>query len=111
MTMKQTRSGNVTKERLFDEFNTVIAETEQLLKSLASAGNGKVDDLKAGVGQRLADAGDRLAKIREEALSQASAVARDTDEYVQANPWRSIGIVAAASALAGLVAGLLISRR
>lgn len=108
--MKQTTS-DVTKERLYDEFNTVIAETEQLLKSIASAGNGKVDDLKAGVGQRLAAASDRLAKIREEAVSQASAVARETDEYVQANPWRSIGIVAAASAIAGLAAGLLISRR
>ena len=105
------RTPHVTKDRLYDEFNSVIAETEQLLKSLASAGNGKVDDLKAGVEQRLAAAGDRLARLREEALGQASAVARGTDEYVQANPWRAIGIVAAASAIAGLVAGLLVSRR
>jgi ElaB/YqjD/DUF883 family membrane-anchored ribosome-binding protein len=110
MTMNPNQS-EVSKERLFDEFNTVIAETEQLLKSIASAGNGKVGELKANVEQRLAAAGDRLAKIREEAMAQASTVARETDQYVQENPWRSIGIVAAASAIAGLAVGLLIARR
>src|SRR5688500_11705881 len=34
-------TSEVTRERLFNEFNTVIAETEQLLKSVASAGGEK----------------------------------------------------------------------
>ena len=108
--MNQTPS-DITKERLLEEFNTVIAETEQLLKSVASAGSVKAGAFKASVEQGLAAAGDRLAKIREESLSQASAAVTATDEYVQGNPWRAVGVVAALAGITGLVAGLLIARR
>ena len=103
--------GEFTKERLSEEFHTVVAETEQLLASLAGAGNEKAGALKASITESLADAGLRFAKIREEALSQACASARATDDYVKADPWRAIGIVAGVAALAGLAAGLAIARR
>ena len=108
--MKQTQS-DVTKERLFQEFNTVVAESEQLLKSVATAGTDQASALQASVEQTIAAAVDRVAKIREDALSQANAAARATDEYVKGNPWRAVGIVAGAAAITGLVAGLLITRR
>jgi ElaB/YqjD/DUF883 family membrane-anchored ribosome-binding protein len=108
--MSQTPS-DVTKEKLLDEFNTVIAETEQLLKSVANAGSVKAGAFKTSVEQGLAAAGDRLAKIREESLSQANAAVTATDEYVQGNPWRAVGLVAALAGMTGLVAGLLIARR
>src|SRR5271154_1042073 len=85
----------VTKDRLFEEFNSVVAETEKLLKSLAGAGSDKAGALQKSVAQGLADAGDRLAKIREQAVGQANAAAQATHEYVQGNPWRAVGIVAA----------------
>lgn len=103
--------GEVTKERLSDEFKTVVAETEQLLASLAGAGNETAGALKASITESLADAGERLAKIREQAVSQACASARATDDYVKADPWRAIGIVAGVAALAGLATGLVIARR
>ena len=101
----------VTKEKLFDEFNAVVAETEQLLKSVSTAGTQKAGAFKAGFEQSLAAASERLAQIGAQAREQCDAAARSTDEYVQANPWRSVGTAAAVAALAGLVAGLLISRR
>lgn len=101
----------ITKERLFEEFNAVVAETEQLLTSVASAGSGKAGALRASVKQSLAAARDRIAKIRDEAQRQAIGAARATDEYVQESPWRAVGIAAALGASAGLVAGLLIARR
>jgi ElaB/YqjD/DUF883 family membrane-anchored ribosome-binding protein len=104
-------ASEVTKEKLFDEFNAVIVETEALLKSVANAGGTASGVFKQGVEQRLAEAGQRLARIRDESLSQANAAARATDAYVQADPWRAIGLVAAAATFAGLVAGLLIARR
>jgi len=67
---------DVTKERLYGEFETVVAETEQLLKSIAGASGDKVVALKASMEQGLADARERLARIREASLSQASAAAR-----------------------------------
>lgn len=108
--MTQPQS-EVTKERLYDEFNTVVTETEQLLKSVATAGTDKAGALKANVGQSLADAAARLEKIRQQAIGQANAAARATDTYVQDNPWRAVGLVAALAGAFGLVAGLLITRR
>ncbi len=101
----------VTNEKLLEEFNTVVSEAEQLLKSLAAAGGEKAGALQANVEQRLAAAGERLANVRDAALDQASAAARATDDYVRGNPWRAIGIVAALAAVTGLFAGLLIARR
>ena len=100
-----------TKEKLFQEFNTVVAETEQLIKTAAGAGSDKASALKASVQNEFSAAGERLARIRDDAITLCNAVAKTTDEYVQGNPWRSVGIVAALAAAAGLVAGLLISRR
>jgi len=100
-----------TNETLYQEFNTVVAETEQLLKSVATAGGDKAGALKANVEQALAAAADRLEQIRLQALGQANAAARATDEYVRDKPWRAVGIVAALSASVGLLAGLLIARR
>ena len=108
--MGHTRT-DVTKEQLYAEFETVVAETEQLLKSLAGAGSDKAGAIKVNIEQGLAAAGDRLTKIREQSLKQAGAAALATDEYVRGNPWQSIGVVAGLAAIAGLVAGLLIARR
>lgn len=101
----------VTKEKLFDEFNTVITETEQLLKSVATAGGDKAGALKADVERSLAAAGARLEEIRLQALGQARQAVRATDDYVQENPWQSIGMAAAVAGVTGLLAGLLIARR
>jgi ElaB/YqjD/DUF883 family membrane-anchored ribosome-binding protein len=108
MSMKRTDVGN---DRLQDEFNTVVTETEQLLKSLATAGTDKVGAIREGVADGIAVAGERLERLRQQAAAQANAAGRATDDYVRGNPWRAVGIAAGVSGLAGLVAGLLISRR
>ena len=100
-----------TNETLYQEFNTVVAETEQLLKSVATAGSDKAGALKASVEQSLAAASERLARIRDSSTEQARLAVRATDAYVQESPWRAVGIAAALAAAAGLVAGMLLSRR
>jgi ElaB/YqjD/DUF883 family membrane-anchored ribosome-binding protein len=105
------KRADIGKDQLSQEFNTVVTETEQLLKSLASAGGDKADAVRNGVAERITAAGERLEQIRAQALEQANAAGRATDEYVRDNPWRAIGIAAGVSGLVGLVAGLLIARR
>jgi ElaB/YqjD/DUF883 family membrane-anchored ribosome-binding protein len=100
-----------TKEKLFQEFNTVVAETEQLIKTASGAGSEKAIALKASLEHEFSAASERLARIRDDAISQATAVAKTTDAYVQGNPWRSVGIVATVAVAGGLIAGLLIARR
>ncbi len=108
--MSQTRP-EVTKEKLFEDFQSVVAETGQLLNSLADAGADKAGTVRASVEQRLAAAGDRLAQIRAASIAQARASADAADQFVHAHPWQSIGVTAAVAALAGLAAGLMIARR
>ena len=104
-------TSETTKEKLYEEFNTVVAETEQLLKSVTAAGTEKAGTLKAGVADGIATAAQRLARIRDDAAAHAKVAAKSTDEYVQENPWRAVGIAAAFAGLAGLLAGVLIARR
>jgi len=101
----------VTKDKLREEFNTVLAEAEQLLTSVATAGNDKAGALKASVEASLANASERIAQIRDASKQQAISAAKATDAYVQESPWRAIGIAAALAGAAGLVAGMLLSRR
>jgi len=108
--MSQTHT-EITKDKLYEEFDAVVTETEQLLKSIAGASGDKAVALRASVEQGLAAAGDRLAKIREASVNKAGAAAHATDEYVHDNPWRSMAVVAGVGALAGLAVGLMIARR
>lgn len=102
---------DLTKDRLLGEFDAVVEQTEQLLKSVATAGGEHAGEMRASVEQTFASASERLAQMREDALAQAGSAAKATHEYVQANPWRAVGIVAAAAAITGLLAGLLLGRR
>ncbi len=99
------------EEKLLDEFNAVVAETGQLLRSVASLGSAQAGVLKGNVDQALASATDRVTQLRDKSLAQASAAAAAADEYVHQNPWRALGIVALAAAVTGLVTGLALARR
>lgn len=101
----------VAREKLLHDFNEVVSDTEQLLKSVASAGGEKSQALRANVEQSLKLAKDRLRDLQDEATSRAKAAVQKTDTYVHANPWQSIGIVAGIAAVVGLVLGLLLNRR
>ena len=102
---------DIPSDKLVKEFESAVSEAESLIRSIANASSEKVGSMRANVEQGLAAAGDRLAKIREQAVGQATDAARATDDYVQENPWQSIGIAAGVGVFAGLVAGLLIARR
>ena len=101
----------VARDKLLKDFNEVVSDTEQLLKSVASAGNEKSQALKANVEQSLKLAKERLRELQDEAVDRTRIAAKRTDEYVHANPWQSIGIVAGIAAVVGIVLGLLLNRR
>lgn len=108
--MSQLSSAS-SKELLIEEFDSILADTAQLLNGSSASADGLLESGKASVADGLAAAGARLAKMRDESMYQARAAVAATDRYVQANPWRTAGIVATVSALAGLAAGMLIARR
>lgn len=102
-----TEMNDVNKEKLIADFKVVVADTEELLRATASQAGDKAADLRARIQTHLADAKNRLADAEAAVVDKAKLVGRATDDYVNDNPWRSVGIAAGV----GLIIGLLIGRR
>jgi len=102
-----TEMTDVNKEKLIADFKVVVADTEELLRATASQAGDKAADLRVKVQGHLADAKLRLADAEAALVDKAKLVGRATDDYVNDNPWRSVGIAAGV----GLIIGLLIGRR
>lgn len=98
-------------EELVKDFNVVVAETEQLLKSVSEAGGDKANALRARVEKNLNAAKDRLRHLETAVMEKTRATARATDEYVHENPWQTIGATAGVGIVLGVVIGLLLYRR
>ena len=97
----------VTKAELVAEFKTVIADAEALIKATANQGGEKVDQLRSQAEASLASAKDKIEDLHEDLIEKGREAVKATDDYVQENPWKSVGIAAGI----GLVIGLLVSRR
>jgi ElaB/YqjD/DUF883 family membrane-anchored ribosome-binding protein len=106
-----TRSIDSSTDKLVEDFNTVIADTEQLLKSVAATGGEKAGALRASVEENLKVARKRLRELEEATLERTRAVARASDEYVRDHPWESVGVAAGLGAIAGLIVGVMLTRR
>lgn len=102
---------DATKDKLVEDFNAVITDTEQLLKSLAASGGEKAGAIRASVEEHLEVARQRLRDLEDLAMERTRAAARATDGYVRDNPWQSIGIAAGVAAIAGVIVGLMLNRR
>jgi ElaB/YqjD/DUF883 family membrane-anchored ribosome-binding protein len=101
----------VTREKLLQDFNEVVLDTEQLLKSVSSASGEKAQALRASIEQSLETSRQKLRELQQAALHRTQAAAKATDEYVHGHPWQAIGFTALVAAVLGLVVGLLLNRR
>lgn len=102
-----TEVSDVNKEKLIADFKVVVADAEELLRATAGQAGDKVAELRAKVQSNLADAKVRLAEAQTAVVDRAKQVGRVADDYVQDNPWRSVGVAAGI----GFIVGLLIGRR
>lgn len=109
--MSTTTTPQASREKLVQDFSAVVADTEQLLKSVGAASGEKAQSLRTSLEQNLQHARERLHELEAGAAEKLRARAHATDEYVHGHPWQSIGIVAAVSAIVGIVLGLLLNRR
>jgi ElaB/YqjD/DUF883 family membrane-anchored ribosome-binding protein len=102
-----TDSTENARDKLVDEFAAVLAEAEEMLKRAATETGDKARDLRSQVETKLLRAKLSLQELEGQAVDQAKAAARATDDYVHDNPWQAIGIAAAI----GIAVGLLMNRR
>jgi ElaB/YqjD/DUF883 family membrane-anchored ribosome-binding protein len=96
-----------SRDKLMADFNAVVVDAETLLKSLASEGGEKAQELRAKAEERLVIAKERLSEIEQSLGVKAKAAAEATEAYVQEHPWQTIGIAAGL----GVLVGLLLNRR
>jgi ElaB/YqjD/DUF883 family membrane-anchored ribosome-binding protein len=95
------------KDKLVDDIKSVVADAEELLRKAKTSSAEGYSAVRVELEDRLANSIVRLQEVQQELRSRARQAAKVTDEYVHENPWKSMGYVAAA----GLIVGLLLSRR
>ena len=105
--MTMEREAAASREQLIDDFNKVVADTEDLLRSAVSAGGEKATAWRANLEQSLRTTRARLKELEEDAMKRTTEAARATDQYVHENPWQAV----AAAAGVGFLIGVLLSRR
>ena len=105
--MTTESADSTTKDKLVANLKTLISDSEELLRASAGQAGEKISAARERIQASLATAKVKLGEAERAAVEQAKKAARATDEYVQDNPWQAVSI----AAVAGLVLGVLISRR
>ena len=107
MPRKSASSANAAQDKLLEQFQSLVSDTEKLLQESADLAGDQAESLREQLRSSLSKARDAL-KGTEESLKERGKAAIDaTEGYVQSNPWQTIGIAAAI----GVLIGLLIGRR
>ena len=105
--MNTQAANDVSKEKLVADLKVVVADAEELLRATASQAGEKVSAARERIQASLATAKVKLGEAERALLEKTKLAAKATDDYVRDNPWQAVGI----AAMAGLVLGILISRR
>lgn len=95
------------RARLMQDIELTIHDAEALLRMTAHEVGEEAAHIRDRVKDRLHRATQELQDLKEAAIESTQEAAQATETFVQDHPWKALGIAAAA----GLVIGLLISRR
>lgn len=101
------RNARESKEKLIRDFQSVITDTEELMKFVSDEGGGKAQALRDKIDRNLRLAKDYLHDVEGTVVDKSKVAARVTDEYVHENAWRTVGLAIGV----GIVIGLLIRDR
>lgn len=91
------------KSDLIKDFNAVVSEGEQLLKSVVDEGGDRANSLRSKMESNLKVAKDRLRQIEGTAIETTKTAVRASDKYVHDNPWRAVGVAIGIGALIGML--------
>ena len=91
------------KDQAFSELQSLIEESEKLLKSSASLVGEEAETLRGQIALKLQQARDSVTNVRNRTLPAVEA----TETYIGGHPWQTVAV----SAGFGLVVGMLLARR
>jgi ElaB/YqjD/DUF883 family membrane-anchored ribosome-binding protein len=95
------------KDKLIKDFHSVLADTEELMKSVSNESGGTAQALRTKVEENLKQAKEYLEDFEDSIIDKSKTAARATDEYVHENAWQTIGLAVGI----GILIGYLISDR
>ena len=107
---KTFENGARNSETTVIELNRIVAQAEELLKTLGEEGGAAVDAVRQRVLRTVSQAKVRLADAGTRVRGAANDAAKATDTYVHDNPWKSIAYGAAAGAAVALIAAVVLRR-
>jgi ElaB/YqjD/DUF883 family membrane-anchored ribosome-binding protein len=92
------------QEILMADFHALVSDTEKLLEHTASLAGDQVEELRGQIQESLVKARETLNLTEESLRERGKAAVVATEDYVQSNPWQSVGIAAGVGFLLGLLA-------
>ncbi len=95
------------RDQVVTDLRAVIADSEALLSATAGEAGERIQSARARAEESLRAAKARLAGLDDAMIDRAKAAAKAADEFAHEHPWGAIGI----AAVAGLIVGVMISRR
>jgi len=96
-----------TRDQLLSDLKTVVQDAEAWLRHSGQLTGDELKAAKAKFERTIGKAKDDIVRLEEAAVEKAKIAYKATDEYVQENPWKAVGVGAAV----GVVIGLLIARK
>ena len=97
----------VSTDKLLDDLKAVVNDAEALLKATAGQAGEKMSAARARAEASVRAARERMNEMQDDVLAQSKEIAEEADAYVRKNPWQAVGF----AAVAGIIVGLMISRR
>ncbi|MEX5411757.1 stress response protein ElaB [Atlantibacter hermannii] len=102
-----TQNNEQFNTRIDDDLSLLSDTLEEVLRSSGDPADQKYIELKARAEQALNDVKARVSNASDNYYYRAKKAVYRADDYVHEQPWKGIGIGAAA----GLVLGILLARR
>lgn len=96
-----------SSDQLRNELKTLADTLEEVMKSSGQASETEMAKLKEKAENVVKASRDTLAQTSDKIVEHTKEMAGKADSYVHDKPWNGIGMAAAA----GLVLGVLLSRR
>lgn len=99
-----SKSAKTAQDVLMADFQALVRDTEKLLEHTATLAGDQADELRSQIHDSLLRARETLQLTQESMRERGEAALSATEDYVQSNPWQSIGIAAGVGFLIGLLA-------
>jgi ElaB/YqjD/DUF883 family membrane-anchored ribosome-binding protein len=93
------------RDQLITDLKSVIHDAEAWLRHGGQLTGDELKAAKAKFERTIVKAKEDLGRLEEVVVERTKVAAKATDEYVQENPWKAVGIGTAV----GVVIGMLLS--